>query len=410
MGADLGTGVHRAAVEPHAGTAGRTVRAHRARVGAEAVGRVLRGDAALQRRAAHGDLVLRELQVGQGHTGRDAQLRDHQIPLGDLLGDRVLDLDARVHLDEDVLARRVEQELDRARVDVADRPREVDRVGADPRPQLRVEVRRRRDLDDLLVPPLHRTVALVQMRDVAVRVGENLHLDVARVDDGLLQEDGAVAERRARLARGGLDRLAEVLGSVTRRMPRPPPPATALTKTGKPTPSAAFISSSMSSDGFDDFSVGTARFPRFRDRAGLVAREVQHVGRRPDEDDPVLGARRGEVGVLRQEAVARVHRVGAGELRRPDDLVDVEVGTHRVTALPDQVRLVGLGPVQRVAVLVREHRDGGDSQLVGGTERADRDLAPVGDQHLAERLAHFFGPLGFPACGPAYGGGAEVTG
>ena len=46
---------------------------------------------------------------GDPHLGLD------QVDVGDLLGDRVLDLDPRVHLDEDVPAGRVDQELDGAR-------------------------------------------------------------------------------------------------------------------------------------------------------------------------------------------------------------------------------------------------------------------------------------------------------
>src|SRR4029434_8838038 len=46
-------------------------------------------------------------------------------------------------------------------------------------------------------------------------------------------------------------------GSLTRRMPRPPPPATALTNTGKPISSAPATSSSMFADGGVDSSVGT---------------------------------------------------------------------------------------------------------------------------------------------------------
>ncbi|SKF63481.1 Uncharacterised protein [Mycobacteroides abscessus subsp. abscessus] len=40
-------------------------------------------------------------------------------------------------------------------------------------------------------------------------------------------------------------------------MPRPPPPATAFTKTGKPISSAAATSSSTSWDGAEEFSVGS---------------------------------------------------------------------------------------------------------------------------------------------------------
>ena len=102
--ADLGAGVRRAAVEPDARAAGRAVGRDLAGVGAEAVRGVLGGDPALQRGAAQHDGVLGEAEVGQGLAGRDAHLGLHEVDVGDLLGDRVLDLDARVHLDEDVVA------------------------------------------------------------------------------------------------------------------------------------------------------------------------------------------------------------------------------------------------------------------------------------------------------------------
>ena len=63
--ADLGTGVDGAAVEPDAGAARRAVGADRAGVRAEAVGRVLGGDPALQRGAAQRDVVLGQAEVGQ---------------------------------------------------------------------------------------------------------------------------------------------------------------------------------------------------------------------------------------------------------------------------------------------------------------------------------------------------------
>ena len=98
-------------------------------------------------------------------------MRLHEVDVGDLFGHRVLDLDARVHLDEDVLARalprRVEQELDGARVDVVDRLRERDRVAVQRLTNVLVEVRSRRNLDDLLVTTLHRAVTLEQVNRVS---------------------------------------------------------------------------------------------------------------------------------------------------------------------------------------------------------------------------------------------------
>ena len=210
MRGDLGAGVRRPAVEADARAAGGAVRRDLAGVGTEAVGRVLGGDPALERGAAQRDGVLGEAEVGQRLAGRDPHLRLDEVDVGDLLGDRVLDLDPRVHLDEDVAAVRVEQELDGARVAVADLAGEPHRVGAHPVAQLRREVRRRRDLDHLLVPALHRAVALEEVDHVALGVGEDLHLDVPRVGDRLLDEHGRVAEGALALAHADLDRLAQV--------------------------------------------------------------------------------------------------------------------------------------------------------------------------------------------------------
>ena len=54
----------------------------------------------------------------------DPDLPLHQVDAGDHLGDRMLHLDARVHLEEIERAVLVEQELDRPGVHVADRARD----------------------------------------------------------------------------------------------------------------------------------------------------------------------------------------------------------------------------------------------------------------------------------------------
>lgn len=70
-------------------------------------------------------------------------------------------------------------------------------------------------------------------------------------------------------------------GSATRRMPRPPPPATALTKTGKFIVSEAATSSSTSDDGSDDASTGRpAAF------AEAIARALLPVSSRISADGP----------------------------------------------------------------------------------------------------------------------------
>ena len=86
----------------------------------------------------------------------------------------------------------------------------------------------RRDLDELLVPPLDRAFALPEMADRAVAVADDLHLDVARLADQPLDIDVAVAEGRLRFGLAARIGLGEPGRSSTMRMPRPPPPATAL--------------------------------------------------------------------------------------------------------------------------------------------------------------------------------------
>ena len=127
---------------------------------------------------------------------------------GGHLGDRVLDLDAGVHLEEEVLALGRQQALDRPGAAVADRAGRLDGDLADPRAQLVVDRRRRRLLDELLVAALDRAVPLAEMDDVAVGVGEHLHLDVAWVLEVALDVDRRVGEVRLALAPGRLEARA----------------------------------------------------------------------------------------------------------------------------------------------------------------------------------------------------------
>ncbi len=78
------------------------------------------------------------------------------------------------------------------------------------------------------------------------------------------------AERASRIAASIASRSSPA--SATRRMPRPPPPATALTNTGKPMSAEAATSVSTSSDGWEDLSTGTPA-----SRAAATARDLLPV-------------------------------------------------------------------------------------------------------------------------------------
>ncbi len=157
--------------------------------------------------AAEDDVLLAERER---LAGRDADLLADDVDARHELRDRVLDLEARVHLEEEE-ALADEQPLDRAGAAVADRARGLDGDRADPLAQRRRDRRPGRLLDELLVAPLDRAVALAEVDDVAVRVREDLHLDVARILEVLLDVDVGVREEALALGRCPLERARALL-------------------------------------------------------------------------------------------------------------------------------------------------------------------------------------------------------
>ena len=145
-------------------------------------------------------------------AGRDPQLPSDEVEPGDRLGHRMLDLQPRVHFEKIELFGGVEQELDGSGAAVADRTRGGDRGFGDLAPQLGGDRRRRRLLDHLLVPALDRAIAFAQMDDVALRVREDLDLDMAGVRDRLLENELVRPERVARLGAGGGERRRQRAG------------------------------------------------------------------------------------------------------------------------------------------------------------------------------------------------------
>ena len=161
--------------------------------------RILRVEAALQRvpAAAH----VASCANGERPARRDLDLQAHEVEAGDGLRDGVLDLQARVHLQEVEAPVGVEQELDGARVHVARRPR-----GGHAGLAQRAPLRRGAAPGWASPPPPSGGGAGSSTRApaggaiVPVRVGQHLHLDVARPLDEALEHHRVVAEGRARLA------------------------------------------------------------------------------------------------------------------------------------------------------------------------------------------------------------------
>ena len=101
-----------------------------ANVRTEILLRVFRGDPALDGEPVTWDVFLSgqgKFRIGQRIALRDEDLRTHNVRVGDFFGHCVLDLNTRVHLDEEPLIRvDIDEELDGPCVVIADAFDEVD--------------------------------------------------------------------------------------------------------------------------------------------------------------------------------------------------------------------------------------------------------------------------------------------
>ena len=326
----------------------------------------------------------RRVVVAELLAGGDAEHLAHQVDAGDLLGHRVLDLQPGVDLEEADRAVLADQELTGARPDVAGLAQDGLRALPHRLDLLVGQVRRGRLLDQLLVPPLQRAVAGGDDDHAAVAVGQALGLDVSRLVQVALDEALAPPERRLRLAHRRLVHVRDlVLG------PRDLEPASAAAEGGLDRDRQPVLGGERLHLVDAVHRVGGAGHQRsahlLRDVPGLhlVAERGDRVRRRADPDQAGVDDGAREVGVLGEEAVARVHGVGVAALGRGDDLVDREVRVTGGRAVQG-VRLVGQSHEQGVAVGVGVDRHAPDPRVAAGPDDAHRDLPAVRDQHLGE--------------------------
>ena len=163
----------------------------------------------------------------------NANLRFNQIHAGDQLRDRMLHLNARIHLDEIDRAVFIHQKFHGAGVGVADLLERLDHFRAQFLALFRVHRRRRRFLHQFLVAALDAAFPLAQVNDFAVLVAEHLKFDVPRVLDKFLRVHVGIAKGLLRFAAGRLvGSRASSSCLRTMRMPRPPPPAEAFKISG----------------------------------------------------------------------------------------------------------------------------------------------------------------------------------
>jgi hypothetical protein len=341
--------------------------------------RVLGVDAALDRVPCRPQLRLRQ---PHGPALRHGDLLGDQVEPEDRLGHGVLDLDARVHLQEvEGVALALDQELHRAEPAVGEVPAERQRRLLHPLAQALVQAGRRRLLDQLLVAPLDRAVTVAEV-DHGLPVPEQLHLHVPARRHEPLQVHARVAEGGGRLGGRPPDRLGEPAWFLDHPQPPAAAPAHRLDH-HRPADLPRQAQGGLGPVGLSARQHRQAGGDRVRARPQLVADGVELRRRRADEHHPRGNARLGEPRVLGEEPVPRVQRVGAGRDRGADHGADVEVAGRR-RGRADAHRPVGQPRGHRVEVRLggRQHRL--DTQAPAGAQHPHGDLAPVGDQHAAQ--------------------------
>lgn len=236
------------------------------------------------------------------------------------------------------------------------------------------------------------------MDHVAVAIGQDLKLDVADAFEQLLDVQGIVTKRRLRLA----GRHAKGDGKLVGVVNRPHPLATTAGRRFQEYRVADALGDGARLVDRGDRSIAARRhrYPGRLDHApsgDLVAHRRDTLGSRADEDDVIVETRPGEMLVLRQKAVAGVDRLGTTVSRDLNDLVDGEIAFAR-RGWTDTIRLVGVADVERVTVGLGVDRDRSQPELGAGPQHPNRDLAPVRDEHFAERREDVLTHSGMFAC------------
>ena len=202
----------RGGVDAHARPVGQIE--HGEAAGGGAAGAVRRhrlGIDAKLHRAAAGGVGRRQRLVLQPAAQRQPELEGDQIEARHRLGHRVLDLQARVHLQE-MEALALDQELHRADAAIVDMGADAPRGLEQPVAQLGGKAACGGKLDQLLALALEAALPVAEDRHGARSVARDLDLDMARALDQRFGIEPPVAECRLRLRAAAGERLCGLAG------------------------------------------------------------------------------------------------------------------------------------------------------------------------------------------------------
>ena len=239
--------------------------------------------------------------------------------------------------------------------------------------------------DDLLVPPLHRAVALEQVRDVAVAIADHLHLDVTRLVDQSLQIDLAAGETALGHRGRALHHAEQFLG-----------------RTRWQHSDSAAPRSRLDQNWIADLLGGTQHLGRIAGqhtgatpqrpamarrqfaRARLVPHRLDPARRWADKAHPGRLNTGGKAGVFRKKSIAGMQRVGVMQTRHLEQpiLIQVALAGWRST---DVRGLAGQFQVRRMPVGIGVQGERRDAQRIECAQHARGDRSTVGDNDLVEQ-------------------------
>src|ERR1051325_1223744 len=231
---------------------------------------------------------------------------------------------------------------------------------------------------------LNRAFAFVVMHDGAMRIAEDLDLDMARLIDVLLDIDVAIIERRCCLGLGHCDLLRKILHLVD----------------------DAHSFSATTGDGLDDNGEADGlrdlfclinvldhaiRPPHDGDTgslhcifcAGFISHRLDHIRIRTDEGKSTGRTYVRELRVLREEAIAGMDRLGAREMRGADDAWDIQVALA-ARGWTNADCFIREANMQRVLVSLGIDRDRLDTHFAAGANDTQRDLTTIGYENFFE--------------------------
>ena len=314
----------------------------------------------------------------------DPDLFLHQIAAVNFFGNRVLNLDARVHLHEIKVSIFVDEKFDRSGVFVFDRFRQLDGRVAHFFAKRRRNERRWTFFDYFLIAPLDRAIAFAKMNNSTMTIGDDLKLNVMRIHNQLLDIDVRISERFLRFHSRRVITIHQ-----TRFVVRGAHPTTATARNGFDHHRVTnFLRDLRRFLVVGDNAIASgchrdAGFASARARHVFVAHFLNHVRRRPNEFDFATLDHFGKVRVLGQKTVTRMDRIDVADLGRAHDALDFQI-TVRARRRADANRFVGKLHVQGIDVGIGINRERADAELFACANNAQRDFTAVGNQDFFE--------------------------